>query len=68
MKYDHSTAAKNVYKYMRKAYKKYAIIIRYDTEQAIIDHLEKQESKNNYIKELIKKDMEAKKWQYQIMR
>ena len=59
--YTHSTAARNVYKYMRKAYKKYSIIIRYDTEQALIDHLEKQPSKNEYIKQLIVKDMEKNK-------
>lgn len=60
-KYNYSTAAKHTTKYMAKAYKRVVLLVRKDTEKDIIDHLEKQESVNSYVKSLIKKDMEAKK-------
>ena len=64
----HPNITDNVNKYMVKTYKRYTIIVRKDNEQDIIEMLDSQESYTKYIKTLIKKDMEAKKWQYQIMR
>ena len=48
-------------KYNKKKYKDFKFRVRRDNEEEIIDYLSMQRSINEYIKELIKKDMNSKK-------
>ena len=48
----------SVNEYKKKIYKQYAIRFSLKKDQAIIDHLEKQADKTNYIKSLIQRDIE----------
>lgn len=48
-------------KYIRKAYSRFEIRLRKDTEADIIEWLESKESVNSYLKALIRKDMEEQK-------
>ena len=45
--------------YMKKCKK--VMIVFYPAEQDLIDHLDKKEAKQTYIKELIRKDMKKNK-------
>lgn len=47
-------------KYTKKTYRRYELKLRKDNEQNLIDHLDKQPSKNDYIKQLIIKDLQNK--------
>lgn len=47
-----------VNEYKKKFYKQYAFRFSLKKDQAIIDHLEKQADKTNYIKSLIQRDIE----------
>ena len=44
-------------KYIREHYKGYLIRLSCENEQDIIEHLDQQENKNEYIKSLIQADM-----------
>lgn len=44
--------------YKKKNIKRYLLEFRKDSESDLIEHLEKQPSKNNYVRELIRKDMQ----------
>lgn len=44
-------------RYMKKTYRTFRFILRYDVEQDIIDYIEKQPSKNEFIKSCIKEKM-----------
>lgn len=50
-----SSTVKN--RYMKKTYRTFRFILRYDVEQDIIDYIEKQPSKNEFIKSCIKEKM-----------
>ncbi len=47
-----------VNEYKKKFYKQYAFRFSLKKDKAIIDHLEKQADKTNYIKSLIQRDIE----------
>ncbi|WP_072684413.1 hypothetical protein [Holdemania sp. Marseille-P2844] len=47
-----------VNEYKKKFYKQYAFRFSLKKDQAIINHLEKQTDKTNYIKSLIQRDIE----------
>ena len=43
--------------YIKNTYKRYTLKLRLDTDKKMIEHLDKQVNKNDYIKNLIQKDM-----------
>ena len=47
-------------KYVKKTYQRFELKLRKDSEQHLIEHLNKQPSKNDYIKQLIIKDYQNK--------
>ena len=47
-------------KYDKKAYKKYGFRLRREEEKELIEHIEKQTSKNDYFKQLIINDIKNK--------
>lgn len=44
--------------YIKNTYKRYTLKLRLDTDKKMIEHLDKQVNKNDYIKNLIQKDMD----------
>lgn len=48
-------------KYEKESVKRYVLKVMMNTEIDIIEHLEKQENKNGYLKNLIRKDIENSK-------
>ena len=44
--------------YIKNTYKRYTIKLRLDTDRNMIEYLDKQVNKNDYIKNLIQKDMD----------
>ena len=45
-------------RYNKKTYKSYTLRLRIDNQKDLIEKIEKQESKNDYLVNLIKKDMQ----------
>lgn len=46
-------------KYAKEHYRHYYLRLQYEKDKEIIDYLDKKESKNNYIKNLIINDMKT---------
>ena len=44
--------------YIKNTYKRYTLKLRLDADKKMIEHLDKQVNKNDYIKNLIQKDMD----------
>ena len=44
--------------YIKNTYKRYTLKLRLDTDRNMIEYLDKQVNKNDYIKNLIQKDMD----------
>lgn len=44
--------------YIKNTYKRYTLKLRLDTDRNMIEYLDKQLNKNDYIKNLIQKDMD----------
>lgn len=49
------------YRYEKKTYKPYSLRLRYKEDAALIEKLDNVESKNDYIRQLIKRDIEPTK-------
>lgn len=56
------TAAQNraTIKYIKKAYQRYELKLKRVEDKELIEHLEQQPNKNDYIKQLIIKDYQNK--------